>query len=105
MKGTIIENSLIDKSILNNLQITKTWTEEDWILHDVIINESQIKDIQKALDNGPWYIHFWEGNNIVVIYKDKIFHINKLDKNTWKEAIEHGKTLSIPEEQLDFLTD
>ena len=38
--------------------------------------------------------------------KSNIFFIvDKLDKNTWKEAIEHGKTLSIPEEQLDFLTD
>jgi hypothetical protein len=38
-KGTIIENSLKDKSILNRVQIEKTWQDDDWILHDVLVEE------------------------------------------------------------------
>lgn len=105
MRGTIIENSLADKSVLADLKIIKTWNDEDWILHDVILDESQIKIIQQSLDDGPWYVHVWEDDNMVVIYKNKIFHIRKPDINTWSEAIEYGKNLGIPEEQLDFLTD
>lgn len=103
MKGTIVENSLADRNILLNLSVTKTWTDEDWILHDVVIDESQIESIQKALNSGPWYVHFWEGDKIIVVYKDKIFTIKKSDISTWKEAIEYGKALGIPDEQLDFL--
>ena len=105
MRGTIVENSLANKSVLVDLQIVKTRTDEDWILHDVVINESQIESIQKSLSEGPWYVHFWEGDNIVVVYKDKIFNIQKSDTSTWSEAIQYGKNLSIPEEQLDFLSE
>lgn len=105
MEGTIIENSLADKSVLDDLKITKTWSDEDWVLHGVIVHEDDIVSIQKALDKGPWYMHFWKGDDITVVYKDKLFHIKKSDKETWKDAIEYGKTLEIPNEQLDFLTE
>lgn len=78
MKGTIIENSLADKGVLNHLQIAKTWNDEDWILHDVIVDEEQILLIQKALAEGPWYVHFWKDDDITVVYKDSIFHIKKI---------------------------
>lgn len=104
MKGTIIENSLENKNILKDLCITNTWNEEDCILHDVVVNESEILLIQKALATGPWYVHFWEGDTIVVIYKNKIFRLKKEDKRTWAEAITYGKDLGIPENELNFLT-
>ncbi len=105
MKGTIVENGLADKNILADLNVTKTWSDEDWILHDVVIDEFQIESIRKALGGGPWYVHFWEGDTIIVVYKDKIFHIKKSDVSSWSEAIEYGKSLGIPDEQLDFLTE
>lgn len=105
MKGTIIENSLADKSVLADLNIIKTWNDEDWILHNVIVKETQIESIQKALNDGPWYIHFLGDDNIVVVYKDKIFNIKKSDISTWSKAIEYGKSLGIPNKQLDFLTE
>jgi len=36
------------------------------------------------------------------VYKDRIFSISS-KKTTWKEAVEYGKTLGIPDEQLDFV--
>lgn len=105
MKGTIVENSLADKSVLAKLTITNTRNDEDWILHDVIVDDSHIALIQNALRSGPWYVHFWNNDDIVVVYKDTIFTIKKSDTTTWKEAIDHGITLGIPEEQLDFLTE
>lgn len=91
----------------NKLRINKTWQEGDWTLHSVSLNEDQIQELSRSLDNGPWYIHIWyQGKDEVkVIYKDKIFDIKFSDKTTWVDAIEHGKTLGIPEEQLDFPID
>lgn len=50
-------------------------------------------------------MHFWEEgkDDVVVVYKDKNFRIKYSDKSTWAEAVEHGKSRGIPEEQLDFI--
>lgn len=105
LKGTIIENSLEDKSILKDLEITKTYQIEDWLLHDVLVSEERAEKLGQYLNDGPWYMHFWEEgkDEVLVIFKDKNFRIKYSDKATWADAIEHGKTRGIPEEQLDFL--
>jgi hypothetical protein len=105
MRGTIIENSLRDKSILEQLTITRTWFEGDWVLHDVETNEEQVLLIQNFLNDGPWCVHFWEQGNdeVIVVFKDKIFRIAYSNKDSWKEAIAYGRSLGIPEKQLDFV--
>ncbi len=105
-KGTIVENSLADKTILSKLQIVKTWTSEDWTLHDVLVDESHLEELGKALADGPWYMNFWvpSRDGMKVVYKDKIFDLKISDKSTWVDAMEYGKTIGIPEEQLDFVT-
>lgn len=104
-KGTIIENSLRDKEILKKIGVVKTWESRDWVLHDVLLKEDQIPELSKYIDVGPWYIHVWEPgkDDVKVIFKDKIFTIRYSDKSTWLPAIEYGKSIGIPEEQLDFL--
>lgn len=106
-KGTIIENSLSKKDILKKVRVNKTWQDGDWILHDVSLDEDQIPELSRSLDDGPWYIHVWyQGkDDVKVIYKDKVFDIKFSDKSTWVDALEHGKALEIPEEQLDFPID
>lgn len=106
-KGTIIENSLSNKDILNRLKINKTWQSGSWILHNVLIHKDQITELSRSLNNGPWYIHVWQPgkDGVKVIYKNKIFDIRFSDKSTWAEAIGHGKALGIPGEQLDFPID
>lgn len=104
-KGTIVENSLADKNILQEIKITKTWQSSDWILHDVLVNEDQIPTLSQNLDNGPWYIHVWKPgtDDVKVIFKNKIFDIKHSNKSTWKDAVAYGKSVGIPEEQLDFV--
>lgn len=105
-EGTVIENSLKDKSILERLAIVKTWDDDDWILHDVVVDEKEMVQIQKALDDGPWYVHFWsnESDEIFVIFKEKSFTIRKSNRDSWEEAISYGLSIGIPQSQLDFLT-
>jgi hypothetical protein len=106
-KGTIIENSLSDKSILTKVKIEKTYQSDDWILHDIFLDAEQIPQLSKYIADGPWYIHLWEHgkDDVKIVFKEKIFEIKFSDKTTWGEAITYGKSIGIPEEQLDFVID
>ena len=106
-KGTIIENGLADKGILQRMQIQNTRQAGSWILHDVLVDESQILQLASALAEGPWYIHLWQSgqDDVKVIFKDRIFDIKFSDKSTWADAVAYGKSLGIPNEQLDFPID
>lgn len=107
LKGTIIENSLSNKNILKKVRINKTWKSGDWILHSMEIDKKRISDLSESLANGPWYIHLWEPgkDNVEVIFKNKIFTIKFSDKSTWVDAVAYGKSIDIPDEQLDFPID
>lgn len=107
MKGTIVENSLSDTSILKEVKILKTWKDGSWILHSVIASPEIISEMPRYLADGPWYIHFWqEGtDDILVVFKNKLFSIKYSDQNTWKDAVEYGKSIGIPEKQLDFIVE
>ncbi len=104
LKGTIVENSLADKSILQKVKIEKTYQSGNWTLHNVWVEPQQILELSKALNSGPWYIHLWEPgqDDVTVIFKDRVIQIKYSDKSTWEEAIEFGISIGIPKEQLDF---
>jgi hypothetical protein len=106
-QGTIIEDSLSDKDILKQFRVNKTWQNGDWTLHSVSLDENQVEILSRALDAGPWYIHIWKRgeDEVKVLYKDKVFDIKYSDKATWADALDHGKAIGIPEEQLDFPID
>ncbi len=104
MKGVIIENGLKDKSILSEVKVLRTWEDGSWVLHEVEITRESAEKLGPYLDDGPWYVHFWEegSDEVLVVFKDCIFTIQHSDPSTWKIAIEHGKSIGTPEDQLDF---
>jgi hypothetical protein len=110
-KGTIIAESLTDPEVLNALQVISTRTDIDqddstgaWHLYSVAVDRVDIQTIQQCLKReGGWYMHFWNGNDIIVVFRDKMFELKHDDKTTWKEAIEYGLSVGVPLEQLDFL--
>jgi hypothetical protein len=106
-KGTIVENSLVDKSILEKVKIKETRQEEGWTIHDVFVSKDQVSEMAKHLANGPWYIHFWKRgtDDVKVIFKNKVFDIKHGDKTTWNDAVSYGKSIGIREDQLDFKID
>ena len=103
-KGKIIENSLNDKAILENLKITKNYKIQDWLINEVAVNGKQIEKLGEYLNDGPWCMHFWKekGDEIIVVFKDKIFRMKASNKNTWKDAIEYGRSRGLSKKQLDF---
>ncbi len=102
--GTIVESSLSDKNVLDQLQVIKKYPSGGWTLYDVLVNEEQIPQLAKSLANGPWYIHLWQPgqDEVKVIFKDKVFSIKYSDKSTWVGVVAYGKSIGIPDEQLDF---
>lgn len=107
--GIIIEQSLRDKTILNSIKILGKKEIDQWTLLKVSINSSYLqhflKDIQQNLiedENGiPYYAHFYKGIILKVVFPFKIFHVTT-SLDTWTNVIEYGRSIGIPESQLDF---
>jgi len=112
-RGIIIRESLSNPSILEDIKIVSEHTEPDqdnpneiWHTYTVEISRDMIKELQPYLkQEGGWYMHFWKGRDVVVVFRDKMFEINYDDKSTWEEVVNYGLSMGVPKEQLDFLID
>ncbi len=116
--GVIIEESLEDKGILKKVRITGTKIEKvkekhktpwinEWTLHTIEIPEKRAKNIaeelSKSLDsNHDWYADFKNKNYHYIIFRNKIFYIDRTDKKQYEQATNYGISLGIPEYQVDF---
>jgi len=110
-RGIIIEESLKDKEFLKEVEILSTKVENEnsddtWHLHKVSTPKDRlpevIKKLQRAMtDQEARYAHFYEGKDLVIIFKNKKFQIST-DKSSWKNAIRYGLSLGIKREELDF---
>ncbi len=117
--GVIIEESLTNKDILKNLKILNTRIEkvtpkhetpwlEQWTLHTVEIPEDEMskvaEEIGKALDtsHGHWYADFKNAKKHFIIFKDKIFQVDRYNQEQYDEIKRYGMSLGIPEYQVTF---
>lgn len=109
-KGIIVEESLEDNRIINELdvkriEISKSEDLADrWHMYTVIVSKEDIDRLAKNIKPG-WYMHFWKDRQVVAVFRDKQIEFNFDDKSTWKPALDYGRSLGIPEEQLDFPID
>src|SRR6185369_14816146 len=118
-KGTIIEESLEDKSVLNKVKILSTKVEDvterhqthwikKWTLHKVEIDAKEVEAIaeliSKSLDKErkhSWYADFKNEDLHYVVYRDKVFKINRTNSKEYAQAREYGLALGIPPYQID----
>ena len=117
-KGVIIEESLENIDILKEVKISETKVEEvveehktpwikQWTLHTVEIPENQVasvaEKISKALDSEHnWYADFKNDTHHYIIFRGKVFFVDKQSKEQYDEAKKYGISLGIPEYQVDF---
>jgi len=117
-QGVIIEESLDDKIVLKNVTVLKTEIElvvekhqtpwlKQWTLHTVEINEAEVEvvanDLAKALEKEhAWYADFKNETTHYIIFRDKVFEINRTSVEQYNEAKEYGISLGIPSYQVNF---
>lgn len=117
-QGVIIEESLGNKDVLRDVDILETNIEKvtekhktpwikQWTLHTVEILEEKAdrvaEKISKALDTEHvWYADFKNKTHHYIIFRDKVFCVDRKNKEQYEEAKKYGISLGIPEYQLDF---
>ncbi|EKE20888.1 MAG: hypothetical protein ACD_7C00443G0003 [uncultured bacterium] len=117
-KGVIIEESLENKDVLGKVKIVKTNIEQvaeghktpwikQWTLHTVEILENEAdniaEEIGKSLDSEHnWYADFKNHDFHYVIFRDKVFKVERSKSEQYNAVTEYGVSLGIPDYQLDF---
>lgn len=117
-RGVIIEESLDDASVLNGLQVIATEVETvtegfntpwltQWMLRTVEIPDEQADDIaqkiSKAIDSAhasSWFADFMNETRHYVIFRDKVFVVDRLQPAEYDAVVQYGLALGIPEHQL-----
>ncbi|MFZ2072078.1 MAG: hypothetical protein WAV10_00105 [Minisyncoccia bacterium] len=117
-KGVIIKESLENKDVFNKIHVLKTETEivteeyktpwlKKWTICTVEIPEEKADSIAEELSNAldskhNWYADFKNKKNHYVIFRKKIFKINRKNKEEYEKAKVYGISLGIPSYQVDF---
>ena len=117
-KGVIIGESLESLSILEKIKIIDTEIEpvtekhktpwiKQWTLHTVEILEDQADEIAKELSEildseHNWYADFKNANFHYIIFRNKVFKVDRSKKQQYDNVTKYGVSLGIPDHQLDF---
>ena len=105
--GIIIKESLKDQSVLDRTKILGQKKGIKWTLLRVGVNENKIDEVlglvQKSLVTEParYYAHFYREGKLIVVFPKKIFHLTP-KRETWRPAVDYGKSVGVPEKELDF---
>jgi hypothetical protein len=117
--GSIIEESLENKDVINHVRITSTEVEDvtermmtpwlkHWTVHDIEVPvedaEKVAVEISKALDSSKsnWYADFENDTHHYIIFKNKVFYIDRKKVQEYRAAREYGISIGVPEHQVDF---
>ena len=119
--GDIIEESLENKDVLKKITIISTRVEKvtvehktpwisQWTLYTVEIPENQARaiaeELRTSLDHDhAWYADFKNETYHYIIFRDKVFYIERKSNEQYEQARQYGLSLGIPEYQLDFRPD
>jgi len=116
--GTIIVESLSDKEVLEKVKITATKTEKvtekhktswltKWTVYSVQITPEKAAKVAKELSESlesahNWYADFKNDNFHFIVFRNKVFRVERNSKAQYDQAKKYGIGQGIPEYQLDF---
>lgn len=117
-KGVIIEESLEDKKVFGLAHIVSTevkqvteryktpWLKQ-WTLHTVEIDPKEAERTAEILamdldKEHEWYADFKNDKYHYIIFRNKIFYIDRTSKEQYDQAKNYGISVGIPEYQVDF---
>ncbi len=103
-EGSLIENSLSDRTVLEHLKITHTYQKGEYSHKSIAVSEKHIEKLQHAMVPGPWHMRFRKKDSDTgfVVFKDRRFTINYADEASWAEAKNYGIAQGIPSDDLIF---
>ncbi|MEK7531115.1 MAG: hypothetical protein AAB573_04605 [Patescibacteria group bacterium] len=121
-RGVIIEESLESKDVLNLFPILQTEVEQvterfgtpwltEWHLHTIEVPDTQIAEFAKAVQlaiesahQTSWYADFKTDTVHYIIFKNKIFVIDRTKREEYQAAQDYGISLGVPPHQVNFTT-
>lgn len=119
--GVVIEESLGDKSVIKDLPIVSTQVEhvtpehktpwlKQWTLHSISVPEKNAVQLAEKLSlclekDHEWYADYKNDDTHFIIYRDKVFKINRRNLEEYKAAGNYGISLGIPDYQVNFTAD
>ncbi|MBI4426289.1 MAG: hypothetical protein HY567_01825 [Candidatus Kerfeldbacteria bacterium] len=119
-RGTIIEESLENKEVLKSVNILETkvkratehektpWLKQ-WTFHTVEIPPERAKEVAMMLSHSldqqhqsSWYADFKNDTEHIIIFRNKIFRLDRSKPHEYAAVTAYGMKRGIPEHQLDF---
>jgi pimeloyl-ACP methyl ester carboxylesterase len=77
-----------------------------WTLLEFGAEEQRAPDLAAALarclESGPWYASFTAGDEVFVVFADRIFRYARGDRSGRARAAQYARTVGVPEKQLDW---
>ena len=117
-KGFVLSESLKDPTILNNFNKDYVKIEHHpetpkmlyWHLFKLNIEDLEIDDAAEKLANQMkygWFSHFWNKENIVIVFNDKVFRVPKSYEGSreYKEFTDYAVKNGVEEEYLELPTE
>lgn len=104
--GIIVEQSLADKTIIEQFDLRATRRGREWTYHLVSLDADtfpgKIARLMAAMARDDyWYAHFFREDELIVVYRDSLYYCST-DPASWQAAIDQGLKNGIPLSQLDF---
>ncbi len=116
--GVIIEESLADKEVLKQVEVISTKVEpvtdrhhtpwlSQWTLHQVAVPAGKADAVAERLSvalecEHPWYADFNNETTHYIIFRGRVFKINRRSKEEYDQAKQYGLSLGIAAHQVDF---
>jgi hypothetical protein len=105
-KGEILLESLSDTSLLDTFDIERIEEIKDndgvWHIYHVLVREDQIASLASVIKDGPWFIHFQNTEEMIVVFKNAHFRFFRNNEKSIQDVKEYGRKMYIPEEELAF---
>lgn len=116
--GVIIEESLENTDVLKLVKILDTkispvnekhqtpWVKQ-WTKHTVEVAEDMVEDISRQISQNldhehAWYADYKNDTTHYIIFRNKVFKVDRTKKEEYDEVKKYGLLLGIPDYQLNF---
>lgn len=117
-QGVLIAESLRADAVFDGLDLSvdRIWCSDSgveaagqplrWTLLRFSVPDDGAQDLAErfaaALDVGSWYVDLSTAEETFVVYAGKVFRYRQGDAAGRAEAAAHGRSVGVPEEQLDW---